>query len=179
MKTAMALANAQQQSPVRSQRLRAGGALEDLSDKMSANPALLAASTTDNNSLNKIKQLIHLKQHLVERKKKGNLIGNIVCNLNVKGEIVSELPAAHCHKPAVSVGDEENVTEVLCVSAPCARWSLFCRQSLLRWFHSSLLSHILSQKLSLQGDQSAAKDESRLGAPSLWLAVLPLLPICL
>lgn len=70
---------------------------------MSANSASLAASTTDKNP-NKIKRLIHLNQHLV---KKGILIGNVVCNLNVKGGIVPVLPAVHSYKPAVSVAEEE------------------------------------------------------------------------
>ena len=85
---------------------------------MSSNSASLAASTTDNNP-NKIKRLIHLNQHLV---KKGNLIGNVVCNLNVKGEIVPVLPAVHRHKPAISVAEEGRqgkVKEALGVSAPC------------------------------------------------------------
>lgn len=117
LKTAVALAEAQQQSPTHPQRLRAGNAFRDLPAKMSADSALPAASTTDNNHSNRIKRLIHLKQHLV---KKGNLIGNVVCNLNVKGEIASALPAVHSHKPAVSGGDKENVKEALCASAPCA-----------------------------------------------------------
>lgn len=40
----------------------------------------------------------------------------------------------------------------------------------------SLHSHILSQKPFLRGDQSTARDEMGLGAPSSWLAVLQLLP---